>query len=260
MNVPLERIAQIERAAAEALPCGVRVDDDGWRLRFNDGVTRRCNSVFAERAGGDPLPRKIARAEGFYRQRGAVPRFQLTRASRPQELAEALARRGYRELPGAWVQTATLPALAAQARPEAPFAVRRWGEVRPSWLAALASGSGEAQAAVRQRARNLAELTTPVAFVEIVHGDEVAAVGLAVASGRWMGIFNMATVPVWRRHGAARRALLELASWGLGVGAREAYLQVHPANARAQALYASLGFVTDHAYAYWEAPAGGADQ
>lgn len=254
------RIAQIEQAAAEALPCRLSVDDDGWRLRFNDHVTRRCNSVLAGAPGSDPLAQKIERAEAFYRGHGAVPRFQITEASQPAGLTGALVRRGYRERAGARVQTAALAALAARRQPGAPFELRLADAPTPGWLDALALGSGEPPASVAVRARNLAALTQPVAFVEAVRDDAVAAVGLGVASDGWIGLFNMATAPTWRRQGAARCALLRLAAWGQELGAREAYLQVHPANLAAQALYGSLGFVTDHSYAYWEASEGPAAQ
>lgn len=78
-----ERVRAIEVAAADALPCRVPVEDDGWRLRSNDGVTRRCNSVFPERGGRNPLDAKIERSEACYRSHGCVPRFQLTDASLP---------------------------------------------------------------------------------------------------------------------------------------------------------------------------------
>ena len=75
MTPSVERIRVLETGAADALPCRVRVDDDGWRLRFNDGVTRRRNAVVPERAGREALPAKIERADaGADLVRGASAR------------------------------------------------------------------------------------------------------------------------------------------------------------------------------------------
>jgi hypothetical protein len=76
------RAAAIERASADAPPCRLCVDDDGWRLRFNDGITRRRNSVFPERPGRAPLPAKIARSEAFYLELRALAGWGLARGAR----------------------------------------------------------------------------------------------------------------------------------------------------------------------------------
>lgn len=249
------RVQRIEAAAADAMVCRVRAFDDGWRLRFNDGVTRRCNAVLAEHAGLDLLAAKIERAEAFYRDHGTAARFQLTTASQPVGLGRALAERGYRSRPGALVQTADLAHVASRPDAAAPFGVIGL-EVAPSrrWLEALGRGSGEPESSLQVRAANLEAVPARKAFVEVASDGGVAAVGFAALSGEWIGVFNMATVPQFRRRGAARRVLQALAAWGLAQGAGQAYLQVHPENVGAQALYASLGFATHHGYDYWEAP------
>lgn len=258
MTAAEPRILRIETAAADALVCRERVDDDGWRLRSNDGVTRRGNSVFPGRAGRDRLADKIDRAEAFYRDRGSVPRFQLTAAAQPPQLSVALAERGYHGQPGAGVETAPLADVIAATRTEAPMgAVRIDAAPTTGWLGALGRGSGEAQAALAVRAGNLAAFTGSKAFATLLIDDAVAAVGFAALEdgarpGRWLGVFNMATAPAFRRRGAARRVLAALALWGRAQGAERAYLQVHPANRGAQALYTAVGFTLHHHYDYWE--------
>lgn len=251
MTPDVRRILAVETAAADALPPRERVDDDGWRLRFNDGVTRRGNSVFAEQPGGDPLPAKLARAETFYRERGSVPRFQLTAASQPPELATALHERGYRGRPGALVQTLELAGLAA---PDGtgPGSLELTDEPTQAWLDALGAGSPEPEGALAVRAANLRTVAAPKAFVAVRLEGELAAVGFVAVSGVWAGVFNMATVPAGRRRGLGRRLLLALIRFAQDRGAEAAYLQVHPDNLGAQALYASVGFRTHHRYDYWE--------
>jgi ribosomal protein S18 acetylase RimI-like enzyme len=249
-----ERIRALETAAADALACRERIDDDGWRLRFNDGVTRRGNSVFPQSTGHDRLADKIERAEAFYGARASVPRFQLTDGSLPSGLREALASRGYREHPGALVQTVRLEELADDpAEGAGRGRVQRSSTWHRAWLAALGRGSGAPWPALETRAANLTAVPGPKVFLAWVERNAVLAVGFVAVTGPWAGVFNMATVPEGRRRGAASRVLRAAATWGLEHGACEAYLQVHPDNAAALALYAKLGFTTHHAYTYWEA-------
>ncbi|NJM07876.1 hypothetical protein HC891_19330 [Candidatus Gracilibacteria bacterium] len=77
----MQDILCIEELAANAVPAAVLQELDGWRLRFNWGVTRRANSVLAMRAGWLPLAEKIAVAEDFYWRRDIPCRFQLNPTS-----------------------------------------------------------------------------------------------------------------------------------------------------------------------------------
>lgn len=254
----VERVRSIETAAADALPCRVRMDDDGWRLRYSVGDSRRCNSVLAEHSGEDALPAKIARVEAFYAARGAPARFQISEASLPHALPGTLRRAGYRRAPGALVESAELSALLAAADAHGRVGTVRHGRApTAAWLAALERGSGHGRRAVAQRTAQLSRVVAPATFVELVLSGGVVAVGFAAVTGPWLGVFNLATRPEARRRGAATRLLGAIATWGRAQGARQAYLQVHPANAGARALYASLGFATHHTYVYWESPALG---
>ncbi len=250
------RTLALEIAAADALPPRERVDDDGWRLRFNDGVTRRRNSVFAEHPGIDPLDAKLARAEAFYRERGAVARFQVTAASRPPELARALRERGYHCLAGALVQTLELTAGDDPVPPEDPHlgSLELADAPTPAWLGALEAAGPNPQGEAELRAANLWAVAAPRAFGAVRVGNEIVAVGLVAVAAPWAGLFNMATLPAWRRRGLGRYLIRALTGYARSHGAEIAYLQVHPDNVGARALYASAGFATHHRYDYWEAP------
>ena len=83
----------LEAAAFRAWPAREVARLGSWWLRFTDGVTRRANSVSTTAFPSDPGPRdprpldaQLAAAESFYRERNAVPRFQVTRLTRPEGL------------------------------------------------------------------------------------------------------------------------------------------------------------------------------
>lgn len=252
--VMIREIRQLESLAADALVCRESVRDDGWRLRYNDGVTRRGNSVLAEGPNRDSLDSKLVRAEAFYERRGIPARFQLSEASRPAALPAALAERGYSREVGALVQTARLRDVVAAAGLAGGLVIRH--ERRPStaWLNGLQEGSASGPRAATVLAATLGAVPEPATFVHAELEGRLAAVGLAVAAGSWLGMFNLATLPAARRRGAARAVVVAIARWGLERDVHDAYLQVHPGNAAALALYASLGFTTHHAYVYWTAP------
>lgn len=71
---------------------------------------------------------------------------------------------------------------------------------------------------------------------------------LGVLEDRWLGIFNMATLPQMRRRGAGRAGLVALAGWAVERDAATGYLQVDLDNSPALNLYRSIGF--EHAYRY----------
>ena len=64
----------------------------------------------------------------------------------------------------------------------------------------------------------------------------------------------MATLPAWRRRGAAAVVLGCLAEQASDLGAENVYLAVMQSNAGARKLYESVGFSTVHEYCYLERP------
>jgi N-acetylglutamate synthase len=214
---------------------------DGWRLRYAGGLTNRANTVFPNANGSLPLDERIERAERWYAARGAGTGFQVTEASLPAGLADALARRGYAVASGpVSVQTAELPALEPDPRVEVAAEpsddwVTLWGESRG------ASDAGIARALLTGGAGR-------TAFAQIPG----LAVGRAVAIGEWLGVTSMLTVPAARRRGLGRAVLATLVAWGRAAGARRGYLQTE--NPVAIALYGSLGFAERYTYRHFRRP------
>jgi ribosomal protein S18 acetylase RimI-like enzyme len=255
------RVAFIEAAAADALAPLEERRLDGWRMRADDGGTRRGNSALPEARGREPLARKLAAAEAFYRRRGRAARVQLSAAAEPAGLDAALDAAGWIREEGAYVMVRSL--RGGQGPTVAPGEVRvgpddlEWIEVQASVAPGRAVGAVRRAAGLHAAGRTAWQLR-----IRDEDGRPVAA-GLAVLDPvrRTVGLFQFATRPEARRRGWARRLLEATLAHASEAGAEDAYLQVHGANEGARRLYAGLGFADHHRYHYRRAPdvAGSAD-
>lgn len=248
MPVDLALVRLLEATADRAWPPAEVQAHDGWELRATGpGIGRRVNCVAPWESGALPLEGKVRGVEAFYRDRGLAPTFKLTAASRPEGLEAFLAARGYRLDAPVLILTRPLdsPGAASPGLPSSPS---------DAWLAANAAVPSHYGAASEAFLALLSRIRPPQAFAAFHDGEEVAAIGMAVADGPWVGLFEIGTVPEQRRRGLATAAVEDLLAWGTGQGATGAYLQVMEANAPARALYARLGF--QEAYRYWYRVAG----
>ncbi len=250
-----EHIALIEECAANALPPSYLQVIDGWRLRYNQGVTRRANSVLAAYEGSYKLEDKLKLVGAFYGRLGARARFQLCPASQPKHLDDFLAARGYRIDGVVQVQTAAISTVLAKTRSLPGFQFDLCEQANKDWLALYTQlehpgdKSGDKKSAAIRRAM-FRRIPVPTAYVLLCLDDRAAAVGLGVLERGQLGIFNMVTAPNFRRRGVATAIIQALAAWGEERGAKEMYLQVAQENFRAQAMYERLGFATLYNYHY----------
>ena len=241
-------IATLETLAANALPAKHADTLDGWRLRYNDGVTRRANSVLAEKVGVLPLEEKLERSETFYRNLSAPARFQISPASQPENLDDVLEARGYRFEAGADVQLASVKrvtdAVAKRISPnDEPLLLP---SPNAGWLRVYEAVEGRSEL----RRAMFAELGAEAVFALVQLDNEPAAVGVGVYEAGFVGIFNMATHPSFRRRGAATKVLAALAQWAKAKDAKQLYLQVASHNEKARAAYERAGFTTRYHYHY----------
>jgi N-acetylglutamate synthase len=216
-------------------------------------VTRRANSVLAARMGArHTLDERIELAEQFYRRYGLPARYQLCPASQPPELDAALVARGYTISTPNNVQVAQLAQTAALASGRAQIS-ERFDE---AWLAAYVASEGETSPAkIAARREMLQRIGPPTGFVALEQDGMIVASALGVVERGWLGIFNVATHPAYRRRGLGLLALGDLAAWAQERGAERAYLQVMSSNTPALTLYNRLGFTTR--YTYWYREMGG---
>jgi GNAT superfamily N-acetyltransferase len=224
----MREIRQLEEIAANAWPAAVVQAVDGWRLRFNHGVTRRANSAWPNGRGERlSVDERLALVEDFYARRGVSARVQLTPAAEPSDLDTLLEE--------VLQRTSRSCEVALSAGPSDEWARTAWPEpeLSPSIRRATVERIGP-------------ETTCATAIV----AGEPAGVALGVAERRFVGLFCFHTLPGLRRRGAARSLLHALAEWARSRNAASIYLQVEDSNAPARALYASAGFATLYRYHY----------
>ncbi len=78
---------------------------------------------------------------------------------------------------------------------------------------------------------------------------EVAACGLAIIDGIYMGLHHLVVAPAFRKQGLGTRLVLHLLQWGNDNGAHQCFLAVLANNESALHLYNKFGFI--ESYRYW---------
>jgi GNAT superfamily N-acetyltransferase len=242
----------LDLLAVDAWPATETADVGGWLWRWSGGGTQRANSVGTLAFAGEGervIDEAIGEVERRYAAKGMPPRFQVTTISKPADLSERLARRGYR-------CTERVDALARRLGPsdddttfEPALPIEVSAEASPAWMDVYLAVQSESRRIVNRQI--LARVPHPRAFVSALSEGRVVATGLAVASGPHCIIECMTTAEGARRKGAARSVLAGIEGWALGEGVEWLYLQVVAENAPAQALYRSFGMHRVGGYAYW---------
>jgi len=242
--VPLPDAATLDRLADRGWPALERERLGAWTLRASSGVTNRANSVLT--AGPvDDEGAAVDAAERWYAARSLPAVFQVSAAS-PAGLGALLAARGYRE----HSQTDVLVAECADVPPVDGHDIRIDEEPGDAWIEtwwSVDGRGGDAERAVAARILTGGPALYASAGVPAAP-DAVARLALV---GEWGGLYAVATRPQARRRGLARALAGALATAAAGHGVERLWLQVLSGNAAAHALYASLGFRSASAYAYW---------
>ncbi len=243
-------VETIERAAFDAWPAAEMVPLDGWRLRFNHGVTNRASSVWPGAGASElSLTARIEAVERWYAERGAPACFQLSSAADPADLDATLAARGYADFSPVSVEVASAARVSALAAPPAceSSCVEALGEEWFELSGRRGRFRGEQVDVYRAL---LGRLTGRAGFALVRTGGAAAAVGLAVVAPPWAGVFSMLTLPGFRGRTLGDAVLAALARWALSRGASRLYLQVERDNTAARRLYARAGFAPRYAYHY----------
>jgi GNAT superfamily N-acetyltransferase len=242
MPCPLE----IEQATLTAVPAPRLMFDGPFVVRAFLGGTGRANAACGLDPARDPeLPARIARIQAFYARLGLPCRFRSTPLD-PEGLTAHLAAEGWRTHEESLVIGGR---LADFARPDAEtLALDRPIE---TWTAVMASAEHQVPARQAEKARMPELLGAPAAWMLLYHEGRPAACCFAVATGRLVGLFDLAVRPEFRRRGLGQRVMAAGGAWGAAQGAAFAYAQVSCRNHASIALNAGLGLIERYRYSYY---------
>lgn len=238
-------ITCIEKLSMRAWPAFETENYDGWVLRFAEGYTKRSNSVQSLCPSTIALTEKIDHCEKVYGKKGLPAIFKLTAQSTPAGLDGELEKRGYAKIDETSVQM-----LALRGEYDAPQETGYYTQLQEEWLRGYARcsriGNTETVESLRKILSLIAEETI---FAYIKIENTIAACGLGVIGGGYLGCFDIIVDAGHRKKGYGRRIMEGLLAVGAKRGAKNAYLQVVVGNTPAERLYESLGFM--EAYRYW---------
>jgi len=235
----------LEELAMNAWPSLQSVLYDGWVLRFADGYTRRANSIHPLYPSSISVEDKIQTCEKIYRGRGLKVVFKMTPAAQPQDLDQTLEAKGYQTDARTSVQVLSLNGLDGP--PE--HAALLTESLSDEWLSAFCrlSRIDEQRKKIMQQMLN--NLVASRCFASVQYQGRIAACGMGVLQGQFVGLFDIVTDADFRRRGLGRQLVLNILDWAQSHGAQTAYLQVMLNNEPALRLYDGLGF--KEVYQYW---------
>ena len=248
-------IYTIETLARNAWPAKETSTLDGWRLRFNDGVTSRANSVWPNEAAKEnslPLPKRIQQVEHLYAQHHLPACYQICPIVQPSNLDKRLAQLGYISHSRTNVQTAEIKQALSKSIYSPFYKFTTTNQVNMSWFD-MQDDTVLTPQTIRDREIRLAimqRIQPQTIYVEARVGQTGVAQGIGVVEKGWLGIFSLYTAPQWRGQGAASAVMQTLLRQGIAAGATQTYLQVTANNPKANALYKRLSYNTCYQYHY----------
>ncbi|MFW9845291.1 MAG: GNAT family N-acetyltransferase [Candidatus Thorarchaeota archaeon] len=243
----INEIKELEVIAFHSWPAKVIIPLGDWIMRADAGVTRRANSVFPYGDPDLPLKEAIEYVIKFYRSRELIPRFQMTKASEPAGLDNALEKRGFAyEMPTLF-QTCRIEDII---KVSAGYKVEMSSEPDDEWFSSYSRISGHSAEVLRVRKGIFERMPVQKSFASVREGGQVIGISIGVIHRGWLGIFGVRTDDDHMRKGVAKSINRALVSWAEEMGAKNAYLQVEADNQSAINLYESLGFRSKFTYWY----------
>lgn len=268
LSASLDTVRRLEGFTIAALPARESWELPAWLCLANGSRhVGRVNSAMPlpARTGAEGAePATILQVAQSYRARGLKPLVRWTPLA-PSGIAEQLTAAGWSSGREVLIMTRSLstaevrvpdqnadrntdrPALAQQeggAEPQAEL----HADASQSWSTAYTSAYDHDEGLVRLRLALSAP--APRRFATVKLSGQAAGVGLGVCLDGVVGVFDVLTLPEYRRRGVARRVVGSLLEWGRREGADLAFLQVAASNSAAVALYREFGFDTAYTYVY----------
>lgn len=231
-------ISEIEAHARAALPALDTEIYDGWQLRFADGHTRRANSVNFVGQSSLPLEEKIAHCEAAYTQNNQPCHFRLTPLA-DGNLDTELSNCGYSLSDPTDVLIQPLKDIAY--RQENTDALIEKG-VSVEGLSTIGRLTGLSPKSQKTFRKMVGRSEQNLLLATANKGGKIVACGLGALSSDYLGLFEFATDPEYRRQGFAAAMVQGLLAEAADVGAKTAYLQAVQSNVDGINFWNDMGF------------------
>ena len=238
-------ITRFEEISNNAWPAIQTIQYDGWILRFANGVTKRSNSVSILYPSALPPDEKINFCEKLYLSQGITPCFKVTAIPESDGIDEILEEQGY------YIHSV----ISFMVKDIAGIPAEPTGEIRMAdtmddrWIDDFIRMNRFDPARKSTYVAIMDHLALPKCLVSVIRDGKTVGVGLGVAEGEYIGLFDLVVDSAWRRSGLGALIVENLLRWGKRQGATTAYLQVLSDNDPAIRLYENMGFL--EAYRYW---------
>jgi N-acetylglutamate synthase len=238
-------IGHFEEISNNAWPALQTLQYDGWVLRFANGVTKRSNSVSLLYPSTLPPDEKISFCEHLYASQQITPCFKITEIATPSGLDQRLAEQGYFIHSHISFQTLDISKI-----PSEPLGnITMEGNLKPRWMDDFIRMNEFDHSRKSTYISIMKQLLLPKCLISLTHDKKTIGVGLGVAEGSFVGLFDIVVDKAHRNTGLGYLIVENILRWGRKHGANTAYLQVLTDNAPALGLYKKMGF--KEAYRYW---------
>jgi ribosomal protein S18 acetylase RimI-like enzyme len=238
-------IRRFEEISNNAWPALQTIQYDGWILRFANGVTKRANSVNLLYPSTLNPEEKINFCETIYFSRHIPSCFKITSIADPDDIDQRLAKRGYDIH-----STISLQVLDISGISRDPLSdIRIETDLNPHWIDDFIRMNDFDRRRKSTYTSIIEQIHAPKCLISLARDNETIGVGLGVAEGRFIGLFDIVVDKAYRNTGLGYHIVENLLRWGRKNSADTAYLQVLSDNIPAIRLYEKMGF--REKYQYW---------
>ncbi len=213
-----------------------------WVLSAGDGFSRRRNSAVPVGSVPTNIDQRLVDVASWYNARGLESLYRITPLCDPG-IDRTLADHGYILEAPTQVMVRGLESLGRSDKVVGECSATE------TWISAELEAVGVDRSVIGPWLATIEAVPSPSLFVHATDGEETVGAGFGVLGGGFIGVFEVAVRPEHRRRGHARRMMDALHSWGYGLGAQQAFLQVVEENDAALGLYRSIEY--EPAYRYW---------
>ena len=236
---------RIEELSYNSWPALLTFHNDGWIMRFANGFTDRCNSVWPLYRSSINLKDKAERCEAIYKSCNQPVIFRITSDINHIELDKHLERMYYVVKTPTIVQILNIAKLSLKSVTDD---ITISNIPNYDWIRDVADVTKSLSLPNAYQAI-LRNINLPLGLARIKRNGRVVALGLGVIDDKYLGLYGLNTLPSFRRQGLAHKLITALLKWGQNNNAELAYLHVEADNNPARPLYDSMGF--KDVYQYW---------